>query len=59
MPDISPNFTIDDIHKIRAWNHERRRGMNKQEVMDDINRGAREFEVLVEKARKAQNAITQ
>jgi hypothetical protein len=22
-PDISPAFTIDDIHKIREWNYER------------------------------------
>jgi hypothetical protein len=22
-PEISPNFTIDDIHKIREWNYER------------------------------------
>jgi len=22
-PKLSPNFTIDDIHKIRSWNYER------------------------------------
>ncbi len=22
-PKLSPNFTIDDIHKIREWNYER------------------------------------
>jgi hypothetical protein len=22
-PDISPYFTVDDIHKIREWNYER------------------------------------
>ena len=22
-PQLSPNFTLDDIHKIRYWNHER------------------------------------
>ena len=51
-PDISPAFTIDDIHKIREWNYERRKGMSKQEMMDDINNGAREFEALVEAARQ-------
>jgi hypothetical protein len=58
MPDISPNFTIDDIHKIRAWNHERRKDMSKQEVMDDIRSGAREFEALIEAARRSQRGST-
>jgi hypothetical protein len=58
MPDISPNFTIDDIHKIRIWNHERRKGMSKQEVMDDIKSGAREFEALIEAARRSQHGST-
>ncbi len=51
-PEISPNFTIDDIHKVRRWNHERRKGMSKQEIIDDINSGAREFEALIEAARQ-------
>ena len=53
MPDISPGFTIEDIHKIREWNYERRKGMSPQEVIDDIKAGAREFEVLIEKARQS------
>jgi hypothetical protein len=52
-PDISPDFTIDDIHKIRKWNHERRKGMSKQEVMADIRSGAREFEAIIEAARRS------
>ena len=56
-PDISPAFTIDDIHKIREWNYERRKGMSKQEVMDDINNGAREFEALVEAARQTLKGV--
>ena len=24
-PDITPAFTVDDIHKIRAWHYERLR----------------------------------
>ena len=54
MPDVSPAFTMEDIHKIREWNQERRKGMSKQELIDDINRGASEFEAIVETARQAQ-----
>ena len=52
-PEISPDFTIEDIHKIREWNYERRKGMSRQEVIDDINKGAREFEALIEDARRS------
>ena len=50
-PNISPDFTIEDIHKIREWNYERRKSMSRQEVIDDINIGALEFEKLIEAAR--------
>ena len=52
-PEISPEFTIEYIHKIREWNYERRKGMSRQEVIDDINKGAREFEALIEDARRS------
>lgn len=51
-PDISPDFTIEDIHKIREWHYECRKGMNPQEVIDHINRRGAEFEALVEAARQ-------
>jgi len=53
--DISPDFTIEDIHKIREWNYERRKGMSRQEIIDDINAGAREFEAFIEAARQLLN----
>jgi len=43
MPELSPNFTLEDIRKIREWNYERRKGMTHQEIADDINKGAAEF----------------
>ena len=46
-PDISPNFTIEDIHKIREWQHKRRKGMTSVEICDDINKGAAEFDALL------------
>ena len=53
LPDISPAFTIEDIHKIREWTYERHKGMSRQEIIDDINAGAREFEILIEEARQS------
>jgi hypothetical protein len=51
--DISPDFIIDDIHRIREWNYERRKGMSVQERIDDINNSAREFEALIEAVRRS------
>ncbi|MCL2140502.1 MAG: hypothetical protein FWH42_02310 [Dehalococcoidia bacterium] len=54
MPEISPGFTIEDIHKIREWNYERRKGMTPKEICDDTNEGAARFEARLSenKARK-------
>lgn len=43
MPEISPDFTIDDIHKIREYHYELTKDMSRQEKMDFYNNGAREF----------------
>jgi hypothetical protein len=37
-PQISPQFTIDDIHKIRGWNYERLKDATVQERIDEIRR---------------------
>ena len=42
-PEIIPNFTIEDIHKIRAWHYEREKGMTPQEICEDIRKGAKRF----------------
>ncbi|MDR0293745.1 MAG: hypothetical protein LBH95_06295 [Oscillospiraceae bacterium] len=52
-PDISPDFTIEDIRKIREWHDECRKGMSREEVITHINRRGNEFEVLVEAARRS------
>jgi len=43
-PEISPAFTIEDIHKIREWHYERQKGMTTQEVIEDIKKDAACFE---------------
>jgi hypothetical protein len=30
-PVLSPNFTLDDIHKIREWNYERTKDATPEE----------------------------
>jgi len=39
--NISDNFTIEDIHKIRAYNYERRKHMTFEERKADIENGAK------------------
>jgi len=41
-PDISPNFTIEDIHKIREWNYERLKDATPDEIITDIEQRAAE-----------------
>jgi hypothetical protein len=43
MPAISPAFTIEDIHKIRAWHYEKREGMSPREICEDTRKGAERF----------------
>jgi len=42
-PVISPAFTIEDIHKIRAWKYEKYKGMTTQEINEDTRLGAERF----------------
>jgi uncharacterized protein YpbB len=55
-PDISPNFTIDDIHKIREWNYERLKDATIEEHLADINKGAEEGLKQIEAIRVARKA---
>ena len=47
MPEISPAFVIEDIHKIREWNYEKRKGMTPQEICEDTRKGAERFLTLL------------
>jgi hypothetical protein len=51
-PEISPNFTIDDIHKIREWNYERRKDATIEERLADINKGAEDTRRAIEEIRR-------
>ena len=42
-PEISPAFTIVDIHKIREWHYERLKDATSEERSADTERRAAEF----------------
>ena len=52
MPDISPDFTIEDIHKIRKRNYERRKHMTIEERCADVNRAAERMMREIEELRR-------
>jgi len=52
-PIISPDFTIDDIHKIREWNYERRKDATAEELLADIRKGAERTRRRMEELRIA------
>ena len=39
-PNISPNFTIEDIHKLREWNYKRLKDATMEERLEDYHKGA-------------------
>jgi hypothetical protein len=57
-PKISPQFTIEDIHKIREWNYERLKDATVQERIAEIRRQAEPGIQAIEK-RRADHTGTQ
>ena len=55
-PILSPNFTIDDIHKLREYNYEMTKHMTLEEKMDYYNSKGREVLKELEK-RKSGNSV--
>ena len=54
MPQISPDFTIEDIHKIREWNYERLKDATIKERIEEIKRQAEPGIRAIENLRIAQ-----
>lgn len=46
--DISPDFTIEDIHKIREYNYEMTKDMTRQEKMDYYKEGVKEVQSILQ-----------
>ena len=41
-PNLSKDFTVEDIRKLREYNNERRKNMTPEELSEDIKAGAAE-----------------
>ena len=52
QPELSPNFTIDDIHKIREWNYERLKDATEDECINYYRTGAEAMQRNIEKIRR-------
>ena len=52
-PEISDDFTIGDIHKIRQWNYERLKYATREERKEDMRRRLAIAEMHAEEARAA------
>ena len=50
-PNLSPNFTIEDIHKLREYNYERTKDMTPSERRNYYNERGRAFLKEIEAGR--------
>ena len=53
-PEISPDFTIDDIHRIREWSYEKLKDATVDEQITYYREGARRFDERIAALRAAQ-----
>jgi hypothetical protein len=51
-PDISPDFTIEDIHIIREWHYERLKNATPEEHFADTEQRAEKTRRAIEEIRK-------
>ncbi|GMO38116.1 MAG: hypothetical protein Ta2B_17830 [Termitinemataceae bacterium] len=58
-PELSPNFTLDDIHKIREWNYERMKDATREEYIEYMNRQGEEGFRRVEEIRAKRQSANQ
>ena len=57
-PVLSPNFTIDDIHKLREYNYERRKNMTFDEYKADVANGANRALAEIERLKREKQSIS-
>ena len=56
-PETSEKFTVEDIHKIREYNYERRKAMSLEDRLKDIKESANECEKDIDEHRRKSVAI--
>ena len=47
-PDLSPDFTIEDIHKLREYNYYKTKDMEPEERLDYYNNRGLEVHKLIQ-----------
>lgn len=57
-PDISPAFTVEDIHKIREWDYERLKDATTEERRADTERRAARTRRAIEELRRSKSVKT-
>jgi len=60
-PELSPDFTMEDLYKLREYDSLRRINMSTEELIMDISKGANEMlELMAQiRAEKEQDLSTQ
>ncbi|MCL1820185.1 MAG: hypothetical protein FWG36_05975 [Oscillospiraceae bacterium] len=56
-PNISLNFTVDDIHKVREYNYEITKNMSQGELRNYYKKSADEGERLINEIRKRSSLL--
>lgn len=57
-PEISENFTVEDIRKIREYNSLRHIKMNQKEIVEDTKKGAEHVIKMLEGKKALIKSIT-
>jgi len=50
--DISKDFTVDDIHKIREAHYEKTKNLSLEELLEDLNKVSPEVESIIQSLRE-------
>jgi broad specificity phosphatase PhoE len=58
-PDLSSDFTIDDIHKIREWHYERLKDATVDERLADIQKRSAPTIAELETRKRSKAALSQ
>jgi len=56
-PTLSPDFTMDDLHKLREYNSLRHIKMTTDEIIADLNKGSSEMQKRIEQIRKEKRGV--
>lgn len=49
--EISKDFTVEDIHKIREAHYEKIKGMSQEELLKDLNKISPEVQSIIQSLR--------